>query len=149
MTSTLEEETSHYFYSLSYPMGYSFFAHHWTAALQGFDADADSDGQISMQEAFDYAIANDEAYTPVEYESDDMETCQIDDPDGIAGTTTLGDRIRVALFPVADSYVYSGQPDNNFGGEGNLISWISTGTTKTYAFSYLMFDLSPLPANMR
>jgi hypothetical protein len=145
MTSCLEEGESHGFYINS--LGYDYFAYHWTVALQGFSADANGNGQISMQEAFDYAVANDEVYTPVEYESEETETCQIDDPSGIAETTTLGDRTRVSLFPVADAFVNSEQPDNNFGGEDHLSADITTGTSKYYNYTYIMFDLSLLPAD--
>jgi exo-beta-1,3-glucanase (GH17 family) len=145
MTSCLEEESAHGANIDS--MGYDFFSYHWTVAVQGFSADNNSDGQISMQEAFDYAIANDEAYSPIEYESEETETCQIDDPSNIAGTTTLGDRTRVSILPVADSFVNSAQPDTNFGDEDHLSADITSGTDRVYNYSYIMFDLSLLPSN--
>jgi len=146
MTACLEEETSHGISITT--IGYNYFAYHWTAAVQGSCADANRDRQISMQEAFNYTIANDEAYTSVEYDSVDTETCQIDDPDGKGGTTTLGLRTRFALCPIADSYVNSLQPDSNYGSEDRLKTQITSGTPKDYNYTYIMFDLTYIPSDV-
>jgi hypothetical protein len=148
MTSCLEEETSLSIAFVGDEYNYGCFAYHWTAAVEGCDADANLDRQISIQEAFNYAIANDEVYTSIEYDSVDTETCQIDDPDGKAGTTTLGLRSRIALSPIADSYVNSLQPNSNYGSEDRLKTQITSGTSKDYNFTYIMFDLTHIPSDV-
>ena len=149
MTACLEEETSLaiVFVDPDLP-SYDPFAYYWTEAVQGSAADVNSDGQISMQEAFDYAKDNDEYYTAVEYESSGTETCQIDDYGGEAETTTLGFRNRVALISSADSYVYSGAPNSNYGSYEYMRVRITSTIPKLYYFSYIKFDLTALPSGI-
>jgi hypothetical protein len=56
------------------------------------------------------------------------------------------DTTTVTLEATADSHVNSFNPDLNYGSETNIRTDITTGATKDYNYTYLMFDLSSIPS---
>jgi len=55
----------------------------------------------------------------------------------IVGTT------KVTLFPIADAYVSSSNPDINYGNKSSL----HVSSNSEFEYSYIMFDLSSIPTN--